>query len=121
MISVLNSPLIVSARALSQLEPTDPTEAAMPSSESRSDKEIKVYWAGSTGRCSTLVWEVSVVAARYWSVEASEVPGGCGGSGGLAGCCGQRCSHRDVLSGLEMVQVFFRSSGWENLEYAKEI
>lgn len=76
MISVLNSPLIVSARALSQLEPTDPTEAAMPSSESRSDKEIKVYWAGSTGRCSTLVWEVSVVAARYWSVEASEVPGG---------------------------------------------
>lgn len=42
--SVLNDPLIVSAKALSQLDPTDPTEAAIPASERRSDKAIEVYW-----------------------------------------------------------------------------
>ena len=42
--SVLNNPLIVSTTALSSLDPTDPTEAAISASKRRGDKTIEVYW-----------------------------------------------------------------------------
>lgn len=51
--SVLCSPLIDSARALSKLSPTDPTEASILASEGRSLNAIDVYWVDSTGQCNS--------------------------------------------------------------------
>lgn len=55
--SVLNSPMTVSAAALSYASPTDPIDATRPASATVSVKRIDVYWAKSTGRRNTgLLW-----------------------------------------------------------------
>jgi hypothetical protein len=41
--SVLNSPIVVSARALSEASPTDPTDGAAPAAASRSVHRMEVY------------------------------------------------------------------------------
>mgnify|MGYP001669847432 FL=1 len=50
--SVLQSPLIVSAKALSQHDPTAPTEAAIPVSVNRSDKVIDAYCTPRSQWCT---------------------------------------------------------------------
>ena len=67
--SVLYSPIMVSANALSSASPTVPTDGTSPSSISVSVKCIAVYWVNSTGRRNTSMMEVLMGRPAGWMKE----------------------------------------------------